>query len=191
MNSRRDVFDQVKRATVALAFMRKTPGPRNRPFEILGSGFCVDPSGVVITCRHVIEAFMAKSAAEQIAAASESEKVRPIRKLGPVDVIPPQVMFFRHDVDPNHLVAAIIQARLIVAKTDRDLAVVRIDAHRMFPDGYPHLDLEESHVLFEGQEIATCGFPLGNFLSEQIGTVTKLDPSSSGCPQRPRGRLPT
>lgn len=95
MADRRKIFDRVKQATVALAYMRSTPGPRNRPFEILGSGVCVDAVGVIVTCRHVIEAFMAKSAAEPIAQAPESEQGKPIQRLGPVKVILPQVLFFR------------------------------------------------------------------------------------------------
>ncbi len=172
MNDRRAIFDRVKRATVALAFIRKTPGPRNRPFEVLGSGFCVDSRGVIVTCRHVIEAFMAKSAAEQIAQTPESEKGKPIRRLDPGEVIPPQVLFFYQGPQPHLLFAAQIQARLIVAKTDRDLACIRIDQHEGFRSGYPYLEIEDPNSLFDGAEVATCGFPLGSYLGDQIGTIT-------------------
>ena len=124
-DDRRAIFSRVKRATVALAFIRKTPGPRNRPFDILGSGFCVDPSGVVITCRHVIEAFMTKSAAEQIADAGGA--TTPVKQL--VRGTPPQVIFFAQERGSELLHAAIIQAWLIDAKTDRDLAAIRIGPH--------------------------------------------------------------
>lgn len=168
---RRDIFDRVKQATVALAFKRKTPGPHNRPFEILGSGFCVDPMGLIITCRHVIEAFMEKSAEQAIADAPESEKSKPIQKLGPVQVIAPQILFFKWG-SPHELHVGQVQARMILAKTDRDLAAIRIDGHELFPNGYPHIDLEDPDALYEGQEIVTCGFPLGNYLTDQIGTLT-------------------
>ena len=169
-DDRRAIFNRVKRATVALAFSRKTPGPSNRPFETLGSGFCVDPRGVIVTCRHVIEAFMAKSAGQQIAEVPESEKGKPIQILEPVDLVRPQVIFFKQE--PGSVHAAVIQARAVIARTDRDLAVIRIGAYDLFADGYPHLEFEEVSALYEGQEIATCGFPLGNYLSDQIGTIT-------------------
>jgi S1-C subfamily serine protease len=34
------------------------------------------------------------------------------------------------------------------------------------------LDIEDYRNVREGDEIATCGFPLGNYLHEQLGTVT-------------------
>ena len=60
-----------------------------------------------------------------------------------------------------------IQARYMVGRADRDLAAIRTDSHEMFPDGYPSVELEPVDELYEGQEIATCGFPLGTFLSDR------------------------
>jgi hypothetical protein len=55
----RAIYETVKVATVAIALMHPpTRGPKNRPFSILGSGVCIHPDGIIITCRHVQEAFV-------------------------------------------------------------------------------------------------------------------------------------
>ena len=41
------IYSKVKEATVALAVLKE--GDPQRPFAIVGSGFCVDLSGIVIT----------------------------------------------------------------------------------------------------------------------------------------------
>jgi S1-C subfamily serine protease len=60
----------------------------------------------------------------------------------------------------------------VFARTDYDLALVRILPHFALPNGYPTLDIEPYENISEGDEIATCGYPLGNFLFEQMGTIT-------------------
>jgi hypothetical protein len=45
----------AKAATVAIVLYHPdVPEQDNRSFTIIGSGFCVHPEGIVITCRHVI-----------------------------------------------------------------------------------------------------------------------------------------
>lgn len=58
-----------------------------------------------------------------------------------------------------------------MARTDHDLALVRAVSHVAFRDGYPTLEIQPYKDICEGEEIATCGYPLGNFLFEQIGTI--------------------
>jgi len=59
-----------------------------------------------------------------------------------------------------------------MARSDFDLAIVRVLPHTALPNGYPFLEIEPYEAISEGDEIATCGYPLGNFLFEQIGTIT-------------------
>jgi len=38
--------------------------------------------------------------------------------------------------------------------------------------GFPYLEIEEYSNISEGDEVGICGFPLGNYLYRQLGTVT-------------------
>jgi hypothetical protein len=59
-----------------------------------------------------------------------------------------------------------------MAQTDFDLAIVRVLPLTALPGGYPFLKIEPYEDISEGDDVATCGYPLGNFLFEQIGTIT-------------------
>jgi S1-C subfamily serine protease len=50
--------------------------------------------------------------------------------------------------------------------------MLRVLPHTAFPSGYPALESEDYEAVTEGDEVGTCGFPLGNYLHEQLGTVT-------------------
>src|SRR5215470_13156027 len=52
------------------------------------------------------------------------------------------------------------------------LAVMRLAPHEEFPNGFPTFEIEEFDALYEGMDVATCGFPNGNRLYEEPGTVT-------------------
>jgi S1-C subfamily serine protease len=58
------------------------------------------------------------------------------------------------------------------AMKDFDLAALKLHKHPAFPQGYPTLPIADYEELHEMMEIATCGFPLGESLHDQIGTVT-------------------
>ena len=58
------------------------------------------------------------------------------------------------------------------ALTNYDLAVIYIKKHVAFASGFPFVEIENYDEICEGNEIGTCGFPLGNYLYEQIGTIT-------------------
>ena len=61
---------------------------------------------------------------------------------------------------------------MIMAKTDKDIALLRVLKHESFKNGYPFLEIADYESIKEGQEIAICGFPLGTFLKQQLGTMT-------------------
>lgn len=59
MDDTKNIYKKIKNATVAIASINKKEA--KEPFTIIGSGFCIDAEGIIITCRHVIEAFMEKT----------------------------------------------------------------------------------------------------------------------------------
>lgn len=168
--NRREVFDHVKSATVAIAAMNNEKA--QHPFTIVGSGFCIDPVGRIVTCRHVVEALMEKTAAEQLAGISSQEKGKGIQELPPVHTITPFAVFYATKLSKENLYVFPCQVVAVAAKVDYDLAIMQIQTHKAFNKGYPFLEIEEYEAIAEGDEIGTCGFPLGNYLHEQLGTVT-------------------
>jgi hypothetical protein len=171
MSNTRAIFQSVKSATVALAvIIEKDDG--SCPFRIVGSGFCVDSKGIIVTCRHVLSAFMCQDIEKQISSFQEKEKGIKVGKFA--IRCRPHVLFFRTDLklESNQLFVIPTQVCINMAKTNFDLSLVRVIPHRAFQDGFPFLEIEDYQNICEGDEIATCGFPLGNFLQEQLGTIT-------------------
>ena len=72
MNNTKNIYNKVKKATVAIAAINKEKA--KEPFTIIGSGFCIDSEGIIITCRHVIEAMMAKTVSQQLEKKSPKKK---------------------------------------------------------------------------------------------------------------------
>ena len=165
-----DVRNRIKRATVAIVVMNERLP--TRPFEILGSGFCIHSRGVIVTCRHVIAAFMARPlelilkehpelrGAGQGAAAVEAQS------------IVPYAVFFDVESQPDKVHAYMARADITVVRLTHDLGFLRVHPHVQFRSGYPTVDIAPFGAATEGTEIATCGFPLGSSLYDQIGTVT-------------------
>jgi S1-C subfamily serine protease len=169
----RKMIQQLKKATVAVAIMHgRRPSPtKDQPFKIVGSGFCIDKTGIVITCRHVAEAFMEKSVDEQLAGISPEEKGKTVQRIEPVRTITPHALFYV-PLDEHRVVVAGVGVQLMVARTDLDLGILRLAPHHEFPNGFPTVEIEDFDDIHEGMEIATCGFPLGDDLLVQLGTVT-------------------
>ena len=173
MSERQRIFSSVKDATVAIAFLNEGDDGK-KPYTIVGSGFCVDPSGIVMTCEHVLSApvFMPKPIEQQIQQFEEVESKEGVSAGWLSHRRTPYAIFFRTDTSPHHLVAIPTQVNLAMCKTNFDHAIVRVTPHAFFAKGFPFLEIEDYNNIYEGQEIATCGFPLGNYLQEQVGTVT-------------------
>ncbi|MFB3886610.1 MAG: serine protease [Thermodesulfobacteriota bacterium] len=165
----RQLYKRIKAATVAFASMVQSG---KTPFTIIGSGFCVDPSGIVVTCEHVLSAFMSKTIHEQIAELPPNVHGDKIRKTRPFSVLHPFVLFYQTEESKQQLFVAASGVDITIALTDYDVAVVRVPAHPRFANGYPAIEIEDYESIQEGDEIGTCGFPLGNYLYNQLGTVT-------------------
>ncbi|MBW8014789.1 MAG: trypsin-like peptidase domain-containing protein [Planctomycetes bacterium] len=165
MSDRRSVFKSVKSATVALAIMTER-NDGSCPFKIVGSGFCVDSIGIIVTCRHVLSGFMPLPIMQQI------DRVKQTGNLAVRHT--PHVIFYGTNLQPkpDHIYSVPTQVSICSAKTDFDVALIRVSPHAAFPRGFPFLEIEDYGNICEGDEIATCGFPLGNYLHDQIGTAT-------------------
>lgn len=162
----RETFDAVKKATVAIVISERNKLP-NKPFTIIGSGFCIDPRGIIITCAHVHQAFVDPEGYKRLMEAAKSQREERIE----VDAITPYALFFSHvEGQLVHMVPVPIQNA--VTRTDFDLAIYKIHPHSAFAKGYPALEIAKYEDLHEMMEVATCGYPLGDMLQKQMGTVT-------------------
>jgi S1-C subfamily serine protease len=162
------VLQRVKQATVALALFNE--GDPKRPFNIVGSGFCVHPRGIVVTCEHVLSAFMKKPLAQAVSESGADKSAASTQF--PIETTVPYAVFFLTGVSSEELIAFPIRATMGMAKTDHDLGMVKLHGHKVFAKGFPFLEIAPYAQIHEGQDVGTCGFPLGTYLYDQIGTVT-------------------
>ncbi len=166
------VFEAVKKATVAIAIVDFNN--KDNPFEIVGSGFCIDPSGIIVTCRHIIKSFMSKPIAVQIEEADKDptniNKEKKVCKPGPV--IRAYAIFYDTERFSTKIVMIPTVVDRVMAKIDKDITLLRVLRHDSFKNGYPFLEIADYKSIEEGQEIAICGFPLGTYLGKQLGTMT-------------------
>ena len=127
---------------------------------------------MIVSCRHVLSAFFTRDFDSLIAEIPEEDKKRELWPLRNAESIRPYVLFFIPDWSPEELVVIPVPVETGMAKLDSDLGLVRIAVHAAARKGYPVLEIEDFNEIHEGMELGTCGFPLGNFMQEQIGTVT-------------------
>jgi S1-C subfamily serine protease len=158
-------FASIKAATVAIAKVDKI---KPHIFEIVGSGVCIDPAGIVLTCEHVISAFMTVPIPEQFKGKGKSSE--PERGLIPPMIIP-HAIFYKVDAR-GRLIAFPCRVDQVLASTKQDVGLIRVLPHTALPEGYPAAQVEDYAEIHEGLEVGTCGFPLGNLLKEQIGAAT-------------------
>lgn len=147
-DSRRKKYRNTKSATVAICL--HTQDERLIPF---GSGVNVDPAGIIVTCKHVIEA----------AQATRDESGRPPKlprasqgvesgTLPFLDVV--AVFTFEEQGLLEHGVA---RFKIVHGRHDLDIAVGRLKSDSPLP----FVKLGDSDKLDEGDFVFTCGFPLG------------------------------
>lgn len=173
---RTNVFQKVKRATVAIAMVQKeiVNMQLEVPYEIIGSGFCIDPGGIVVTCRHVIGGFMSRSIEDQIAEAKarSSGSQKEIIPVSPGKVFVPFALFYDTATSKGQILVTASGGGNTIILEDYDIAVMYLGPHPRMKAGYPFLKVEDYNNIQEGNDIGVCGFPLGNYLYEQLGTVT-------------------
>ncbi|MBZ5667371.1 MAG: serine protease [Acidobacteriia bacterium] len=160
------IYDAVKKATVAI--VASIPGSGGRcPFTIIGSGFCVRSEGVVITCEHVFKAFVDPKSYQRLMQSIGRNDGQPV----PVKSVVPHAMFYSGARGTEIRMDAVSIATGVAMK-DFDLAALKLHEHSAFPQGYPTLPIADYSELHEMMEVATCGYPLGESLHDQLGTVT-------------------
>jgi S1-C subfamily serine protease len=158
---------QLKRATVALVLLHESR--EGVPFTIAGSGFCIDPRGVVVTCSHVLSAFMKQPIEKSLADAKRGEWDEPPGFF--MDVVTPHVLFFLTESEGVEMVGPLVRPASAMAKTSHDIGMLRLNPHPSFPDGFPYVSLAPYASVHEGMEVGACGFPFGNYLSKEVGAV--------------------
>ena len=162
------LFERAKRATVAIAFMRPAESPTNNPpFEIVGSGVCIDEKGVVITCRHVLQSFVRKD----LDAVSLPSGGQPHRERVQIVGVP-HALFYVLDPASTEVVVECVSLQTCETTPERDICVAWVSPCERFARSFPALAIEDFDEVHEGMELATCGFPLGNVLFKQLGTVS-------------------
>lgn len=160
----------MKQATVALGLLDE--GNARNPFRIVGSGFCVHRRGIVVSNRHVFEAFMNKPFCEHVAEIAPEDQEKDVQPLRGLRGVMPYGIFFSTTFRPHQLAALLVLPEAGVATIDADLGMIKLSSHIAFPEGFPSLDIASYSDIWEGMEIGVCGFPLGSFLRDQIGTIT-------------------
>jgi len=154
----RAIYDSIKKATVAIVENHRERLP-DCPYEIVGSGFCIRPDGIVVTCWHVFQHFLGPPK-------TPSAQPQPIA----LRAIP-QAMFFggvsgaQVEMHPAYVNNA-------GRENGFDLAVLKLAPHPAFPGGFPTVPILDYDEVYEMMEIATCGYPLGNTMFAQLGTLT-------------------
>ena len=171
MTPSKQVLERVKQATVALAFLPEKASADRKigPFVIVGSGFCIAQDGIIVTCEHVLSAFMARDWRKLLAEVPESERTKNFWPLRDMKMSIPKVLFFfinRASVD-----VVPISIDYAMGSATYDIGLMRLQKSPAF-QSYPYLEMESFEELYEGMEVATCGFPLGNEMERQLGTVT-------------------
>ena len=73
-----DIYKKIKPAVVAIAIVEKK-GTEVSFDKIFGTGFCVDPNGIIVTARHIISAYYEKIRKE-VLPKSRHEEPKPLHR---------------------------------------------------------------------------------------------------------------
>jgi hypothetical protein len=160
-------LDYVKRATVALVLLKNSE--TGAPFTIVGSGFCIHSQGIVVTCCHVLSSFMKEPLEQTLSRTKKGEWDEPTRF--EIETVTPYVLFFVPH-SKEELMGILVRPTMAMARTTHDIGMLRLQPHTGFPRGFPFVEVAAYTDVKEGAEAGACGFPLGNYLQEQIGTVS-------------------
>lgn len=168
-NMQQHILERVKDATVAMAILNDDD-PK-KPFTIVGSGFCIHSRGIVVTCEHVLRAFLTKPSQGRIAEVTKQKPGGPKTQFDVYTAIP-HAIFYNSKQFSDKLLMFPVRVDISMSKTNFDLGMIRLHVHKAFKDGFPFIEIGDYSDVYEGMEVWTCGFPLGNYMYEQLGTVT-------------------
>lgn len=176
MSNTKEIFERVKAATVAIAIYDKTIAlhkkeTKRQPYEIIGTGFCIHPRGIVVSCRHVFQEFYPEKNRDFF------EGKRKPDELKIIDAITPHAIFFDTKSRKDKLIAMPMPMDIMGISCDHDLGKMRLQPNQTFSRGYPFLKIAKYDELYEGMEAATCGFPEGNLQWDKVGDIKTMTSS--------------
>lgn len=113
-----------------VSFAKMIGSDDNHKLISFGSGACVDPSGIIITAKHVVEEYVNKQPDFEIVFTKKGR---------------------------NQLEAIRVTPIAMVMAQEYDVAVLKIPE---VEQGWPYISFPKAWNTLEGEEIATSGFPL-------------------------------
>ncbi len=134
---------------------------------IIGTGFNVDPLGIVLTCRHVIEGLLLDKLPNLDVPAG--------KRFGYAQVRGRQKFAMFHHAEGDGVAVEGVSPVVIYGPKKRDAAVMMLPRRE---EVYPWVDIGDSDAVLEGQAIATCGYPL--HLALEAGTFSGTSSFQAG-----------
>lgn len=156
------IIEHVESAIVGVGVTRDLPNDRAE-IEIIGTGFNVAPTGIVVTCEHVLSAHLKKY--------SDWEQKVPPKTNHPASFSytqkTPLVVLIKIYIGTpkniQHVGLFVKQAVVIYGSKDSDLAVLKLDGKT----DLPFVTLGNSDKAKPGQKILIGGYPFGEKLFEE------------------------
>jgi transcriptional regulator with XRE-family HTH domain len=166
-----DAFDSIRPSIVAFASRAAMTAPGGTPLfpSIIGTGFVVDSSGIVVTNKHVVDLLQALPPNPETGARSDMAIVwSNIERRNEGHFQP--LLFI--DVKAYSVIQSFSTVGPYYGETVPDLAFVQLNAKDL-----PAVTLAaEPNTLRAGMPVATAGFPLGTDPLVGYGHVTQLSP---------------
>jgi hypothetical protein len=180
-------FQKEKFATVAISSFDESlakSGPIDQVLlanTIVGTGFNVHPSGVLVTAFHVLKPFMTEEGSDKLDWLYSSNTTLAVQIENPFKAPVSAVLLLEDSGDPSSSgLLATAPVSLVHASPEWDLAILRLPDPRRLESrrwklyGYPYLELERPESVTEGMEVGICGFPLGSDLQRGFRIVTSV-----------------
>ncbi len=161
-----EVIRQVKPSVVAVSNYREG-GPRGITFDILGSGFNIHPSGLIVTNEHVLRAYLQKYSTWRMQDVGEPAPPPPEMKIDNMKVLFYSIV--KHPTLGRTIAALPATLRKTIASYKHDFALLKVELTQLNPK--PFLELADSGHVQEGDEIFVCGFPYGEMLHDATAGV--------------------
>lgn len=157
--NRNSVCRRVREATVGFGVLI----PDSGSLVIVGSGVIVDPRGVVLTAKHVLEGLQ-----------KTEEKMKKDQPQAIARVMIPGKAQLQTDMDSSPSITLEMTLGPLgqhIGHAHHDLAVVRLPKP---PRQLPSIDVDYGYAPIEGDPVATCGFPYGLEVHEGKSTLASF-----------------
>ena len=145
-----DVYAKVRPACVGIAVRDGEPysaSPPKKGWLCLGSGACIDPSGVVVTARHVVQGLCARV---DLSPQSQTLETPPF-----------EVLFTSVSDEGGHVTSAVAQSTWMPNDDSptSDIAIIHLSLEE--PRRFPSFRFPPTNEdLKEGDYVATVGYPI-------------------------------